>query len=105
MIRSNCFLGSTIFDIFDLIHKEEEVWPDGTYPCYSQSQVVSVCQSFRPVVPFFFSGKSTICGFLSTQRVWPYGYTYDVPLVTLILSMYSFVGLTSSIDRQTICTL
>ena len=24
-------------------------------PCYSQSQVVSVCQSFRPVAQFFFS--------------------------------------------------
>ena len=26
----------------------------GPTPCYSQSQVVSVCQSFRPVAQFFF---------------------------------------------------
>ena len=32
----------------------------GPTPCYSQSQVVPVCQSFRLVAQqFFFSGKST----------------------------------------------
>ena len=45
----------------------------GSTPCYLQSQVVSACQSFRPVVPFFFSGKNIIFGsfffFLSTERV------------------------------------
>ena len=40
--------------ILSLAHKDEEVWPDGTHLCYSQSQVVSTCQSFRPVAPFFF---------------------------------------------------
>ena len=28
----------------------------GPTPCYSLSQVVSACQSFRPAAPFFFSG-------------------------------------------------
>ena len=27
-------------------------------PCYSQSQVISVCQSFRPVAQFFFPQQS-----------------------------------------------
>ena len=35
----------------------------GPIPCL-QSQVVSACQSFRPVAPLFFSDKSTIFGFL-----------------------------------------
>ena len=26
--------------------------------------------------------------------MWPYRYAYNVPLVTLILNMYGFVGLT-----------
>ena len=34
------------------------MWPDGTHPCYSQSQVVSVCQSFKPVAQFFFPAKN-----------------------------------------------
>ena len=34
------------------------MWTDGPSPCYSQSQVVSVCQSFRPIAQFFFPAKS-----------------------------------------------
>ena len=33
------------------------MWPDGTHPLLSQSQVVSVCQSFSPVAQFFFLVK------------------------------------------------
>ena len=51
------FLLSTIFDIFNPI--QEEVWPDEPLPCYSQYQIVSICQSFRPVA-LTFSGKSTV---------------------------------------------
>ena len=29
----------------------------GRTPCYIQSQVVSACQRFRPVAPFFFLAK------------------------------------------------
>ena len=81
-------------------------------PCYLQSQVVSACQSFRHVAPFFFWQKYRFClfGFLIQKGVWPYRYAYDIPLVTLILNIYGFVGLTSSVnrgfrDRQIIRTL
>ena len=38
------FFRSTIFGIFSLTHKEEEVWLDGPTPHYVKSQVVSACQ-------------------------------------------------------------
>ena len=44
---------STIFDIFSLTHKEEEVWPDGTHPMlFTESSCVCMLK-FRPVAPFF----------------------------------------------------
>ena len=47
------FLRSTIFDIFSLTHKEEEVWPDGTHPMlFAESSCVCV-PSFWPVAPYF----------------------------------------------------
>ena len=59
---------------------------------------------FKSVAPsFFFYGKSTLflaSFFLIQKGVWPYVYTYDIPLVTLILNIYiyiyGFVGLTST---------
>ena len=39
MIRSKHFT-STIFDMFSLTHKDNEVWPVGPDISYSQSQVV-----------------------------------------------------------------
>ena len=32
--------------------------------------------------------------------MWPYRHAHDVPLVTLILNIYGFVGLTSSVNRR-----
>ena len=67
----------------------------GPTACNLQSQVVSACQSFRPRAPFIFSVKNTIFGsfFLIQKELWPYRYAYHVPLVTLILNMYGFLGL------------
>ena len=56
-----CFT-STIFDIFSLTHKEEDVWPDGSHPMLFEELSLSACQSFRPVA-LLFSEKSTIYGF------------------------------------------
>ena len=39
----------------------------GPIPCYSQSQVVSVCQSYRPVAQFFFPA-STFFFFFSMEK-------------------------------------
>ena len=65
-------------------------------PCYSLSQVVSICQSFRPLTPFFFLTKVPFLAFfLEFRKVWPYRHAYDVPLVTLIQNIYGFVGLAS----------
>ena len=65
MVRSKCFLISTILGIFSLTHKEEEVWPDGTHPMlFVESSCVCI-PSFRFVAPFFFSSKSTTFGFFS----------------------------------------
>ena len=66
------FFLSTIFDIFSLTHKREEVWLDGTHP-------------------MLFAESSWVC--MLQKGVWPYRYAYDVPLVTLILILYGFVGL------------
>ena len=52
MIRSKSFFGSTIVYIFSLIHKEEDVKPDGTLKLFAESSV-SACQRFRLVDPFF----------------------------------------------------
>ena len=62
------FVGIPFFDIFSLTHKEEEVWPDGTHPILFAESVVSACQSFRLVAPFFFSGKSTTFRFFLEHR-------------------------------------
>ena len=48
---------------------------------------MSACQCFRPAASFFF-------GFFNIVRgVAIYKYAYDIPLVTLILNIYGFVGL------------
>ena len=59
--------------------------------CYSQSQVVSACQIFRPVAPFFFWRK---------YHFWLFGYAYDVPLVKLILNISGFMGVTSTVKHE-----
>ena len=58
---------------------------------------ISACQSFRPVATSFFQEKLPILAFLIQEGVWPYRYAYDVSLVTLILNVYGFVGLTSTV--------
>ena len=59
---------------------------------YSQSQVVSTCQSFMPRAPSFFLAKLPFFGFFLIQKVmWPYRYAYGVPLVTVILNIYIFM--------------
>ena len=59
---------------------------------------MSSCQSVRPVAPFFFLEKVTFLAFLIQEGVWSYKHTHDVPLVTLILNIYGFVGLTSTVQ-------
>ena len=71
---------------------------DPSTPCYSHSQVVFACQSFRPVAPFFFMAKVPFLAFLIQKGVWSYKYANDVPLVTLILNIYGVVGLNSSVQ-------
>ena len=46
------------------------------------------CQSFRPVAAFFSWAKVSfsLIFFLMQKGVWPCGYAYDIPLVTLILN-------------------
>ena len=68
--------------------------------CYLQSQVVSACQSFRPVASFFFSGKSILflAFFLIQKGVWLYKCAYDIPPVTQILNIYGFEDLMSPIQ-------
>ena len=39
---------------------------------YSQSHVVSACQSFKHVTPFFFLVKVSFLAFLIQKRVWLY---------------------------------
>ena len=52
----------------------------GPTPCYSQSQVVSVCQSFRPVAQVFppakyffsfFLGMEKGCGHIDVLKTFP----------------------------------
>ena len=50
---------------------------------------MSACQSVRPIDPFLFIAKVPFLLFLNTKGV----YAYAVPLVTLILNVYGFVGL------------
>ena len=51
------------------------------------SQVVSACQSFRPVASFFFP---VIVPFLIQKGVWLHRYAFDVPLVTVMLNICCF---------------
>ena len=44
-------------------HTRKRCGQVGPTPCYSQSQDVSACQSFRPVAPFFFLAEVEIFGF------------------------------------------
>ena len=56
---------------------------------------MSACQSFRSV--FFVTKYHFLVvkyHFLKMYKgVWPCRYAYDIPLVTLILNTYEFVGL------------
>ena len=54
-------------------------------------------QSFRPVAPFLFLAKVP---FLNTGMQ-PCRYAYEVPLVTLILNIYGFVGQVQATDQET----
>ena len=67
----------------------------GPTPSYLQSQVVSACQSFRPLAPFLFLVKDPflVLYFLIKKGVWTYRHVYGVPLVTLILNTYGVPGL------------
>ena len=57
------FFRSTTFGIFSLTHKEEEVWLDGTQPMLLEESSCVCMPSFRPVAPFFFSGKVPFLAF------------------------------------------
>ena len=37
------------------------------------------------VAPFFYSGKSTTLAYFNTEKCLLYKYTYDIPLVTLMV--------------------
>ena len=51
------FFRSTIFGIFSLTYKDEEVWSDGTHPMLIPESS-SVCMlSLTPVAPFVFLAK------------------------------------------------
>ena len=50
-------LQSTIFDIFCLTHKEEEVWSDETNPIFFEESGWICIESFRPVASSFFLAK------------------------------------------------
>ena len=71
MIRSKCcffVVGSTIFAIFSLTHREEEVWLDGTHPMlFAESNCVCM-PKFKPVdlFFFFFFFLSTVSFFVSS---------------------------------------
>ena len=52
---------------------------------YSQSQVLSACQGFRPVAPLFW------LFFLMQKGVWLYRHAYDASLLTLILNIYIYI--------------
>ena len=51
------FFRSTIFGNF--IHKEEEVWPHGTFPMLLAESNCACMLSFRSVTPFLFLTKVT----------------------------------------------
>ena len=75
------------------------MWPDRTHPMLSAESSCVCMPKFQVCSPIHFSGKSTIFGFFEMQkRAWPYRYIYDVPLVTLILNIYGFVVMTSTIQ-------
>ena len=96
MIRSKCCLKVPFLASFSMHTKKKRFGQIRLTPCYSLSQVVSICQSFRPLTPFFFLTKVPFLAFfLEYRKVWPYRHAYDVPLVTLILNIYGFVGLAS----------
>ena len=55
-------------DIFSLTHVEEEAGHVGPTPYYSKRQVVSACQNFRPVAPFFFLVKLPFLTFFEYRK-------------------------------------
>ena len=68
MIKSNSFLTTFFLTILALNTKRKKCGQMGATPCYSESQVVLVCQSFRPVAQFFFSSKVLFFFFFSMER-------------------------------------
>ena len=68
MIRSSVIL-ATILIFLALYTKRKRSGQMGPNLCYSQSQVVSAYQSFRPVAQFLFLMKVQFFGsFLSVKR-------------------------------------
>ena len=77
---------STIFDNFDLTHKKEEVWPNGTHPMLFAESICVCMPTFYACnsILFFVAKVPFLVIFLIQKKVWPYRYAYDVPLMTLI---------------------
>ena len=76
------------FWYFNLVHKEEEVWPGRTHPMlFAESSCVCM-PSFTSVAPFLFSRKKTIFLFLISKGIWPYihspGDTHSKYIVLLV---------------------
>ena len=61
LIRSECF--------FRLAHNMKGCDQLRSTQVYSQSQIVSACQSFRPVAPFFFLVKVPFWATFNRERV------------------------------------
>ena len=97
MIRSKCFLEVPFLTFLALHIKRKRCGHMRFIPSNPQSQVVSACQRFRPVAPFFFLAKVPFLPlkmFLKKiqKGVWPYRYA----LVTLIIYIYGLVCLAPS---------
>ena len=66
-------------------------------PLVTDSEYIYMC-GFVGLAQFFVMAKISFLAFLNQKGVWPYRHAHDIPLVTLILNIYGFMGLISSIQ-------
>ena len=74
--------------------------PNGTHTILFAELGCICVPSFRCVAPSFFLAKAPILAFLKERSVCPYRHAHGVPLVTLILNVFGFVGLEKLVDED-----
>ena len=89
-----------MYKLFLASHKQRKEWLGRTHSMLLQESGCVYITSFRAVAPFFFLAKVSFLAVFECRKGFDHINTENVPVVTLNINIYVFVGLTrSSVNR------